>query len=86
MKLKRNLSQLVQTDYTPLVQTKEGQLRGGFGAIDTGIEMTSKRFNIICKNDNCGCTKPSTNPTNTINPTTTPPIVPTTIPTIQPTL
>lgn len=36
MKVKRNLVQLVQSDYTPLQTSAEGLLRGGFGSIAVG--------------------------------------------------
>lgn len=40
MKLKKNLVQLVETDYAPLQTDKEGRLFGGFGSM-TGSNGTN---------------------------------------------
>lgn len=59
MKLKKNLVQLVQSDYTPLQTSAEGLLRGGFGSVAIGraaigdITVNACRRNPHCKNGEC---------------------------------
>lgn len=65
MKIKRNLVQLVQSDYTPLQTSAEGLLRGGFGSVTIGSALSSKINANICKNPNC--TNPDCSNQCTIN-------------------
>lgn len=49
MKLKKNLVQLVQSDYTPLQTSAEGLLRGGFGSVSIGVGFGDITLN-ACRN------------------------------------
>lgn len=53
MKLKKNLVQLVQSDYTPLQTSAEGLLRGGFGSVVVGKAIIGDFKANICKNPEC---------------------------------
>ena len=53
MKVKRNLVQLVQSDYTPLQTSAEGLLRGGFGSIAVGKAIIGDINANICRNPKC---------------------------------
>lgn len=68
MRLKKDLVQLVQSNYVPLHEEYEGRLRGGFGLIAVENAAQGVKFNIVCKNpeckNNCDCT-PSPTATNT---------------------
>ena len=59
MRLKKNLSQLVESNFTPLCTDKEGLLRGGFGAMtfDAAAHVAARSNYLFCNNDNCndGC-------------------------------
>ena len=71
MRLKKNLSQLVESNFTPLSTNEEGLLRGGFGAmtfsearIDAGANyglcFNTGSCNDGCKNNcNESCPPPS---------------------------
>lgn len=70
MKLKRNLVQLVQSDYTPLQTSAEGLLRGGFGSVTIGSALSAEININICKNPKCAngeCTNPDCSNQCTIN-------------------
>lgn len=70
MKLKKNLVQLVQSDYSPLQTSAEGLLRGGFGSVVVGIATTSSLDVNICKNPTCKngeCANPQCSNQCTIN-------------------
>jgi hypothetical protein len=89
MKVKRNLVQLVQSDYTPLQTSAEGLLRGGFGSIAVGKAIIGDINANICRNPKCTngeCTNPECSNQCTINycgPTT--PTTPTIGPSVSPT-
>lgn len=68
MKLKKDLVQLVHSDYVPLRTDQEGQLRGGFGSVDVYIQAESLTINV----PNCSCNKVC----NTCTPTTSPSATP----------
>lgn len=53
MKLKKNLVQLVQSDYTPLQTSAEGLLRGGFGSVAIGRAAFGDITLNACKNREC---------------------------------
>ena len=70
MKVKRNLVQLVQSDYTPLQTSAEGLLRGGFGLIAVGKAVIGDINANICRNPKCKngeCTNPECSNQCTIN-------------------
>lgn len=70
MKVKRNLVQLVQSDYTPLQTSAEGLLRGGFGSIAVGKAIIGDINANICRNPKCTngeCTNPECSNQCTIN-------------------
>ena len=52
MRIKKNLIQLVESNYTPLQTTQEGLLRGGFGAMTAVVNSLNINANII-KNPTC---------------------------------
>lgn len=86
MKVKRNLVQLVQSDYTPLQTSAEGLLRGGFGSIAVGKAIIGDINANICRNPKCTngeCTNPECSNQCTINycGPTTPTIGPSASPT-----
>lgn len=92
MKVKRNLVQLVQSDYTPLQTSAEGLLRGGFGSIAVSKAIFGDINANICRNPKCTngeCTNPECSNQCTINycgPTTpTTPTTPTIGPSVSPT-
>lgn len=61
MRLKKNLIQLVESDYTPIERNQEGLLRGGFGAMSVIANSTNLNVN-FCKNPTCTngeCENPS---------------------------
>ena len=61
MRLKKNLIQLVESDYTPIERNQEGLLRGGFGAMSVIANSINLNAN-ICKNPTCTngeCANPS---------------------------
>jgi hypothetical protein len=79
MRLKKDLTQLVQSDYVPLSTTQEGFLRGGFGSLPQISAKGIKGSNILCKNPQCkndGCSVSNNcdclTPTPTAEPTATP--------------
>ena len=86
MKLKKNLVQLVQSDYTPLQTSAEGLLRGGFGSVVVGTASMGD-LNIACnKNPQCKntqCANPQCSNQCTINycGPTTPTAAPSGLPT-----
>lgn len=62
MKLKKDLKDLVESDYTQLTTTEEGKLTGGFGTIKVEIPDTIDGITInfvkcnanpACQNDRC---------------------------------
>lgn len=55
MKLNKQISELVQTDFVPVEETKEGLLRGGFGEILAEKDSTRVRNNCACNGNNCDC-------------------------------
>lgn len=55
MKLNKSISELVQTDFVPVEETKEGLLRGGFGEILAGSDSTRVLNNCQCNGNNCPC-------------------------------
>ena len=71
MRLKKNLSQLVESNFTPLSTDKEGLLRGGFGALKIdAIRAAELEVNIDCKNPKCTngeCNNPNCSNECTIN-------------------
>lgn len=89
MKLKKNLVQLVQSDYTPLQTSAEGLLRGGFGSVSIGVGFGDITLNACRRNPKCKngeCTNPECSNQCTINycgPTT--PTTPTIGPSASPT-
>ena len=52
MRLKKNLIQLVESDYTPIERNQEGLLRGGFGAMSVIANSINLNAN-VCKNKSC---------------------------------
>ena len=61
MRLKKNLIQLVESDYTPIERNQEGLLRGGFGAMSVIANSINLNAN-VCKNKSCTngeCANPS---------------------------
>ena len=52
MRIKKNLIQLVESNYTPLQTNQEGLLRGGFGAMTAVANSININAN-ICKNPTC---------------------------------
>lgn len=69
MKLKKNLVQLVQSDYTPLQTSAEGLLRGGFGSVTIGVGFGDITLN-ACRNRECKngeCANPECSNQCTIN-------------------
>ena len=52
MRIKKNLIQLVESNYTPLQTNQEGLLRGGFGAMTAVVNSLNIHANII-KNPTC---------------------------------
>ncbi len=84
MRLKKNLIQLVESDYTPLQTNQEGLLLGGFGTM-TVVAPNSIDINAnLCKNGNCpnpicsnqctinNCTVATTSPTTSPSPSPSP--------------
>jgi hypothetical protein len=62
MKLKQDLTQMVQSDYVPLSTTSEGALRGGFGSVPTANFLEISNNNAFCKNPKCSnetCANPT---------------------------
>lgn len=76
MRLKKNLIQLVESDYTPLQANQEGLLRGGFGAMAiVTANSVDVKANVICKNPECKngvCENPQCSNNCTINNCATP--------------
>ena len=71
MRLKKNLSQLVESNFTPLSTDKEGLLRGGFGALKIdAINAAKLEANGFCRNPKCTngeCDNPNCSNNCTIN-------------------
>lgn len=70
MRIKRNLVQLVQSDYTPLQTSAEGLLRGGFGSVVVGRANAFDFTLNTCKNRECKngeCANPECSNQCTIN-------------------
>lgn len=83
MKLKKQLTQMVKTDYKPLQTTAEGKLTGGFGNLLSTPSPAGHVFNFICSGRNDGCTlnqcpPPSPSTSTSASPTSdgTPPTHP----------
>ena len=57
MKLNKQISELVQTDFVPVEETKEGLLRGGFGEISAGGDPVDIANNCECNGNDCACYK-----------------------------
>ena len=57
MKLNNLISELVQTDFVPVEETKEGLLRGGFGEVSAGGDSVDIANNCQCNGNNCSCNK-----------------------------
>lgn len=55
MKLNKQISELVQTDFVPVEETKEGLLRGGFGEVESADSAELVVNNCDCKGNNCVC-------------------------------
>lgn len=58
MKINKSISELAQTNFIPLEETKEGLLRGGFGEISDGTraqEYSAGSDNCTCGGNNCNC-------------------------------
>lgn len=76
MRLKKNLTQLVESDYTPLKTNQEGLLRGGFGAMTVvAANSVDVKANGICRNPVCKngvCENPQCSNNCTINNCATP--------------
>ena len=69
MKLNKQISELVQTNFVPVEEANEGLLRGGFGEIlSAGVGQSEPAFNLVCPNGNCSCTTTTTT-TTTKKPT-----------------
>lgn len=79
MKLKKDLSELVNSDYEPLTEDQEGMLKGGFGTITVTVPETLDELTV---NAYCPRNPKCTNDSCTINycPTPTRPPVPPTAP------
>lgn len=73
MKLNKQISELVQTDFAPVEETKEGFLRGGFGEITTFIYSDGVENNCRCNGNNCLCNGGKDNCDCTTTTTTTKP-------------
>lgn len=72
MRLKKNLSQMVESDYTPLSTTEEGALLGGFGTIVLHSVGDISGNNLLCKNPKCTngeCPNPNCTNAECPNPT-----------------
>lgn len=69
MKLTKSISELVQTNYVPVEDAKEGLLRGGFGEIGGAKDQSNGWFDTCdtC-NTNCPCPPPGTTTTTTLKP------------------
>ena len=69
MKLNKQISELVQTNFVPVEEANEGLLRGGFGEIlSAGVGQSEPAFNLVCQNVvNCSCSTTTT--TTTKKPT-----------------
>ncbi len=62
MRLKKNLAQMVESDYVPLTTTQEGNLQGGFGSISLSSAGDISGNNVVCTNPTCrnkNCVNPS---------------------------
>ena len=72
MKLNKQISELVQTNFVPVEEANEGLLRGGFGEISMEeVDLSGRSINFVCKDENCPC-PPTETTTTTPIPTTTP--------------
>lgn len=71
MKLNKQISELVQTDFVPVEEANEGLLRGGFGEIGGSVVQSTGIFDSCNKcNTNCPC-QATTTTTTTLPPTPT---------------
>ena len=73
MKIEKSISELVQTNYVPVEESKEGLLRGGFGEITTCIYSDEVVNNCQCNGNNCPCNGGKDNCDCTTTTTTTKP-------------
>jgi len=63
MRLKKNLSEMVKTDYVPLTTTQEGNLQGGFGSIALSPLGEISGNNVgLCSGRNPQCINDCPNP------------------------
>lgn len=80
MRLKKDLTQMVVSDYVPLDTTQEGVLRGGFGSVGGFTDDISifgrNRTNCNGCNDKCPtnftCVLNEVCPSSSLDPTATP--------------
>ena len=55
-KIKKEMSSLVRSNFTPLVETKEGLLLGGFGEVFQSASIGLRTANnCSCDGNNCNC-------------------------------
>ena len=56
MKLEKNLSDIVRSDFSVLTEDEQGMLRGGFGTIiPSGVSDPMVQNNCACSDNNCSC-------------------------------
>ena len=52
MKLNKQISELVQTNFVPVEEANEGLLRGGFGEISMEeVDLSGRSINFVCKDE-----------------------------------
>ena len=69
MKLNKQISELVQSNFVAVEEANEGLLRGGFGEIGGREEQSTGLLNSCNKcNTNCPCPATTTTTTTTLEP------------------